>query len=94
MVPNINQQDDKNGDAGPRAPAISLPKGGRAIRGIDGEFQVNPATGTGAMTVPVATSPGRQGFGPQLSLSYDSSAGNGRSGLGWNLPLDKNDHHY
>ena len=33
------------------------------------------------MTVPIATSPGRSGFGPQLSLSYDSGAGNGPFGL-------------
>ena len=39
------------------------------------------------MTVPIATSPGRGGFGPQLSLSYDSGAGNGPFGLGWNLSL-------
>jgi RHS repeat-associated protein len=66
-------------------PAISLPKGGGAIRGIDEKFQVNPATGSGAMTVPIATSPGRQGFGPQLALSYDSGSGNGPFGLGWSL---------
>ena len=29
------------------------------------------------MTIPIATSPGRSGFGPQLSLSYDSGSGNG-----------------
>jgi len=39
------------------------------------------------MTVPIATSPGRGGFGPQLALSYDSGAGNGPFGLGWNLSL-------
>src|SRR2546429_4177104 len=39
------------------------------------------------MTVPIATSPGRSGFGPQLSLSYDSGAGNGPFGLGWSLSL-------
>jgi len=39
------------------------------------------------MTVPIATSPGRSGFGPQLSLSYDSGAGNGSFGFGWNLSL-------
>jgi len=39
------------------------------------------------MTVPIAGSPGRSGFGPQLSLSYDSGAGNGAFGLGWNLSL-------
>ncbi|MEJ2659732.1 MAG: SpvB/TcaC N-terminal domain-containing protein, partial [Desulfobacteraceae bacterium] len=69
------------------APSISLPKGGGAIRGIGEKFAANPVTGTGSMSVPVATSPGRSGFGPQLSLSYDSGAGNGPFGLGWNLSL-------
>ena len=68
-------------------PSISLPKGGGAIRGIGEKFAANPVTGTGSMTVPIATSPGRSGFGPQLSLSYDSGAGNGPFGFGWSLSL-------
>ena len=68
-------------------PAITLPKGGGAIRGIGEKFAANPVTGTGSMTVPIATSPGRAGFGPQLSLSYDSGAGNGPFGFGWSLSL-------
>ena len=70
------------------APTISLPKGGGAIRGMGEKFAANPVTGTGSMTVPIATSPGRSGFGPQLSLSYDSGAGNGpfRYGLSVSLP--------
>ncbi len=55
-------------------PSISLPKGGGAIRGIDDKFVANSVTGTGSMTVPVATGSGRSGFGPQLSLSYDFGA--------------------
>lgn len=51
------------------------------------KFSANPVTGTGSMTVPIATSPGRSGFGPQLSLSYDSGAGNGPFGFGWHLSL-------
>ena len=39
------------------------------------------------MTVPIATSPGRSGFGPQLSLSYDSGSGNGPFGIAWSLSL-------
>lgn len=39
------------------------------------------------MSVPIATSPGRSDFGPQLSLSYDSGAGNGPFGFGWSLSL-------
>src|SRR5262245_45025879 len=68
-------------------PSISLPKGGGAIRGIGEKFAANPVTGTGSMTVPLAVSPGRSGFGPQLSLSYDSGAGNGPFGFGWSLSL-------
>src|SRR5213080_5535091 len=69
------------------APTLSLPKGGGAIRGMGEKFGANPVTGTGSMTVPIATSPGRSGFGPQLSLSYDSGAGNGPYGFGWSLSL-------
>src|SRR5215831_12333953 len=66
-------------------PTISLPKGGGAIRGIGEKFAANPVAGTGSMSVPIACSPGRAGFGPQLALSYDSGAGNGPFGLGWSL---------
>jgi RHS repeat-associated protein len=69
------------------SPTIHLPKGGGAIRGIGEKFAANPVTGTGSMSVPIATSPGRSGFGPQLSLSYDSGAGNGPFGFGWRLSL-------
>jgi hypothetical protein len=68
-------------------PAVSLPKGGGAIRSVDEKFQVNPATGTGSLSIPVFASPGRQGFGPRLALSYDSGAGNGPFGLGWSLTV-------
>ncbi len=70
-----------------KAPTLSLPKGGGAIRGMGEKFAANPVTGTGSMSVPIATSPGRGGFGPQLALSYDSGAGNGPFGLGWHLSL-------
>ena len=68
-------------------PVLSLPKGGGAIHGMGEKFSANPVTGTGSMSVPITTSPGRSGFGPQLSLSYDSGAGNGPFGFGWSLSL-------
>src|SRR5512137_760135 len=80
-----SQSDSKSHIISP--PAISLPKGGGAIRGIGEKFAANPVTGTGSMTVPIATSPGRSGFGPQLNLSYDSGSGNGPFGFGWSLSL-------
>jgi len=68
-----------------KPPAVSLPKGGGAIKGIGEKFTANPVTGSGSLAIPIAISPGRSGFGPQLSLSYDSGAGNGPFGLGWSL---------
>src|ERR1039458_7299109 len=73
--------------AGSPLPSLSLPKGGGAIRGIGEKFAANPVTGTGSLSVPIYTSPGRSGFGPQLSLSYDSGSGNGPFGFGWSLAL-------
>lgn len=65
--------------------SINLPKGGGAIRSIGEKFSVNSATGTGSTSVSIQTSPGRSGFGPQLSLTYDSGSGNGQFGFGWQL---------
>ena len=67
--------------------AISLPKGGGAIRGIDEKFSVNPATGTASLSIPIFTTPGHQDFYPELSLSYDSGSGNGPFGSGWSLSI-------
>src|SRR5215212_7646939 len=80
-------QETPASDGQVRAPSIQLPKGGGAIRGIGEKFAANPVTGTGSMSVPIATSPGRSGFGPQLSLSYDSGSGNGPFGFGWSLSV-------
>ena len=68
-------------------PAITLPRGGGAIRGIDEKVAVNPVTGSGTQSIPLFTSPGRSGFAPSLSISYDSASGNGPFGLGWSLSV-------
>lgn len=67
-------------------PAISLPKGGGAIKGIDEQFSVNAINGTAAFSIPLPVSPAR-GLTPALQLSYNSGAGNGIFGLGWNLGI-------
>ncbi len=74
------------GPASPiQPPSVTLPKGGGAIRGIGEKFAANLVTGTGSLSVPITTSPGRSGFGPQLALSYDSGTANGVFGFGWSL---------
>lgn len=68
-----------------KLPTLELPKGGGAIRGIGEKVSTNVAMGTAGVSVPIRTSPGRGGFGPELGLSYSSGSGNGLFGLGWML---------
>lgn len=69
--------------------SISLPKGGGAINGIGETFQPNLFTGTGNFSVPIFTSPGREGFGPKLTLQYSTGNRNGPFGMGWQLSLPR-----
>src|SRR5215217_8857432 len=66
---------------------ISLPKGGGAIKGIGEKFQPDLHTGTGNFSVPIAVPPGRNGFQPELVLTYSTGNGNGPFGLGWALSI-------
>lgn len=76
-------------NSGAAQQAISLPKGGGAIKGIGETFQPNLFSGTGNHSVPIALSPGRNGFGSTLSLQYSSGNGNGAFGLGWELSIPR-----
>src|SRR5580700_4310021 len=83
---HVAPANDKPTGSGPAAPPIpSLPKGGGAVRGIGEKFSANAVTGTASLQVPIAVSPGRAGFHPELSLAYDSGAGNGPFGHGFHL---------
>ena len=72
--------------SGPQA-ALSLPKGGGAVKGIGETFQANLFSGTADYGIPIALSPARGASGPQLSLGYSSGNGNGVFGLGWQLTM-------
>jgi RHS repeat-associated protein len=80
---------DQNQPSGNQSsvPTISTSKGGGAIRGIGEKFAVNPATGTASLNLPVPLTGGRPGTSPSLSLTYDSGAGDGTFGFGWQLNL-------
>lgn len=86
----LNTEGGKTKSNAIEIPAINLPKGGGAIKGIDEKFTVNAVNGTASYSVqlPVGTTRGMQ---PSLSLSYSSGGGNSIFGLGWshNLPSIK-----
>lgn len=65
------------------APALALPKGGGAVRGLGEKFTANSLTGSASLSLPLPISPGRNSIGPSLALTYDSSAGKGPFGVGW-----------
>ncbi|MBL7792405.1 MAG: VCBS repeat-containing protein [Saprospiraceae bacterium] len=69
------------------ASIINNPKGGGAMHGLGEKFSPDLFTGTGNFTVPIALSPGRNGFQPQINLSYSTGQGNGPFGMGWSLSI-------
>lgn len=54
------------------------------VGNLKGQYSVSPS---GAMiySLPIVTPPGAGGMSPTLSINYNSQAGNGLLGLGWNL---------
>jgi RHS repeat-associated protein len=66
-------------------PELSLPKTSGSIRGIGEKFNLNPATGSGRITIPISIAALRGA--PDLALSYDSGTGNSPFGLGWSVNL-------
>lgn len=85
------QHDGPGGGKSPRnrieVPKIELPKGGGAVRAIDEKLRVNAANGTSSFSIALPFHPGRDDFGPALSLAYDSGSGMGLFGLGWSLDV-------
>ena len=87
-VGKSGQQSKPAPTSGNVLPSINAPKGGGAIKSIDEKLGVNAVTGTASTSIAIPTSAPRSGCsGPELSLSYDSGAGNGPFGFGWHVGL-------
>lgn len=86
-VNNFSTNGQRAGAINGPLPTVSLPKGGGAIRGLGESLSINAGSGSSGLTLPLPISPGRDGFGPQLALTYSSGTGNGAFGFGWSLSL-------
>lgn len=64
----------------------SLPKGGGALPGMGEALGNIGPSGLASLSIPLPVSAGR-GYGPDIGLSYSSSAGNGVFGLGWGVNI-------
>lgn len=70
------------------APAVlSLPSGPGSISGLGESFEPRLNTGTSSYNVKLVVPPGRNGFAPDVVLSYNSGFGNGVAGAGWRLSI-------
>lgn len=50
-------------------------------------LDVDSTTGTASLSIPIEVPQGRAGIQPNIGLLYNSSAGNGILGVGWNMEL-------
>jgi RHS repeat-associated protein len=64
--------------------SMSRTSGNEAISETQGELSVS-LTGGAIYNVPIKVPPGIAGVQPDLSLTYNSQAGNGLAGYGWNV---------
>ncbi len=64
---------------------LSLPSGPGSIEGLGRNFTPSLSSGTASYGIDIAVPPAIGGFGPSLSLDYDSGGGVSEVGLGWRL---------
>lgn len=81
-MPSVALAQDKSGV---KPQVISLPSGPGSLEGLGENFEPNLSTGTSSYPVKFTAAPGRVGFKPELSLSYNGGNANGPWGMGWDL---------
>lgn len=63
---------------------LGLIVGAHGQMAIPGDYGVS-SSGAATYTIPIQVPPGLAGIEPKLALNYNSQAGNGQLGVGWNL---------
>jgi len=67
--------------------SLAASSGANKVFTLSENLDVEPTTGTSALTIPIEIPQGRGGIQPNITLLYNSSGGNGILGIGWNMEL-------
>jgi hypothetical protein len=88
-TPNSKDSKSKTTDkSASGAMAMSAMASGGAAgspQNVINNFHVDPSSGTGAISLPIYTPPGRKGLQPGVGLTYSHRGGNGPFGFGWQV---------
>ena len=85
VVARADGPNDPPDKGGTRPEALSLPSGPGSLAGMGERVSAEPATGALTLSIPVVLPPVPPGVEPDLTLRYDSRAGNGPLGIGWSF---------
>jgi len=92
LLPSLALADgptDAPDKGGTRLEALTLPTGPGSLAGMGEQVSAEPATGALTLSIPIELPPAPAGVQPDLTLRYDSRAGNGPVGIGWSIaPLN------
>ncbi len=85
LLPGLSWGDSADSKSGVSPNTLILPTGPGSLGGIGENVRANLNMGLMSYPIRIVTPKGRNGFSPNISISYSSGSGSGVVGIGWGL---------